>query len=464
MDIDEEEPLHLYHQTNSIDASNFIEINVINCEVKASSCGQCMEKQLIALGCGWCRVTSKCSMRKDCPVGINSEQKTNWMYELTGPNSYCSNPLVISMMPKCGPRLGAGTLVELTGQNLGFSARDIRVKMKPLPNSSISTNMIRNDLDCDVLEDFYLKATKILCKTRPLLDTPSSQFSVYVQTNVNYPLGLYSSLNQSNQFIFDFITPRVFSLEPRKGIKSGGTILKIIGENLSCGSDLKFLLDENNYCSIINATQSEVYCRTSALQSSLSSSMLKKTSGHQAYLKMKMDDYVLTMTDNKFMFEFVDDPKLFDIEPSETIRSGGLTMHVTGRDFDTLQTVHLIVSATPFFTSNVNGGGGGETFFKTECAILTSSNIECIIPQIRDKRMVIGGGGGETAGGPPLEYSIYIQFNEISNKFANRYPGDLQRIHVYPDPVFDEAQLFSDKTPIILIKGRFLIIILIIKM
>ena len=53
----------------------------------------------------------------------------------------------------------------------------------------------------------------------------------------------------------------------------------------------------------------------------------------------------------------------------------------------------------------------------------------------------------------PIEYSIYVQFNEINNKFANRYPNDLQRIQVYPDPVFDEAQLFSDKTPIILIKG-----------
>ena len=451
-----------------------------------------MEKQLIDLGCGWCRVTSKCSMSKDCPPATTTANtflsidhtRTNWMSELTGPNSYCSNPLVTNMMPKCGPKLGAGTLIELTGQNLGYSTRDIRVKMKSL--TSTTNYMIRNDLDCDILDEFYLKATRILCKTRPLLfDALAShaqindeeKYSVYVQTNVNYPLGLYTSLNQSNQFIFDYVTPQLISIEPRKGIKSGGTILKITGKYLSCGSDLKFILDESNHCSIINITNDVVYCRMSALQTSSpllllpSLPLIKKTS-HVAYLKMKMDEYVLTMTDKRFMFEFVDDPKIFSIEPSETIRSGGLTMHVSGRDFDTLQTVHLIVSAKPFFTSTsptsfVNDDEQvATTFFKSECLILSASHIECIIPQIRDKRMVnenfiVSGGGGSVdtvmaslASSSSLEYSIYIQFNEISNKFANSYAGDLQHIQVYPDPVFDEAQLFSDKTPIILIKGK----------
>jgi hypothetical protein len=186
---------------------------------------------------------------------------------------------------------------------------------------------------------------------------------------------------------------------------------------------------------------------------------------------MKMDSYVHTFTDeNKFTFEFVDDPKIYGIEPSETIRSGGLTMRVSGRDFDTLQTVHLIVSATPLLltasSSNVNGDMmSSAPFFKSECVILSSSFIECVIPQIRDKRSAnqefFAGSSGSNSeeslssvSSSSLDYSIYIQFNEIGNKFANRYPGDLQRIQVYSDPVFEEAQLFSDKTPIILIKGK----------
>ncbi len=50
-----------------------------------------------------------------------------------------------------------------------------------------------------------------------------------------------------------------------------------------------------------------------------------------------------------------------------------------------------------------------------------------------------------------------VEFNELSNRYANQQPGDLQRIQVFPDPTFDEAQVFSDKTPIILIKGEHLL-------
>ena len=204
---------------------------------------------MIDLGCGWCHSTSKCSMRKDCPTTSGVETKPNWMSDLTGPNSYCSNPTVHSMTPTCGPRDGAGTRLELNGQNLGYSPRDIRVKMKPiLSSTSTSSNyMVRQDLDCDILAEFYLKAKRIVCKTQPILFEKSvydvdEKYSIYVQTNVNYPLGVYSSLNNSNQFVYDYVTPQVFAIEPRKGIKSGGTLLKITGKHLSCGSDLKFIL------------------------------------------------------------------------------------------------------------------------------------------------------------------------------------------------------------------------------
>ena len=56
-----------------------------------------------------------------------------------------------------------------------------------------------------------------------------------------------------------------------------------------------------------------------------------------------------------------------------------------------------------------------------------------------------------------VEYSIYVQFNEINNKFANTHSNDLQQIQIYPDPTFEDAQIFSDKTPIILIKGENLL-------
>ena len=90
--------LDLFQDEESLQQENFIEIDIINCKVKASSCGQCMDKQLIDLGCGWCRSNSKCSMKKDC--------SNDWINDLnnTDGNSYCSNPVINELRPTCGPK------------------------------------------------------------------------------------------------------------------------------------------------------------------------------------------------------------------------------------------------------------------------------------------------------------------------------------------------------------------------
>ena len=218
-----------------------------------------MEKQLIDLGCGWCRTNSKCTMSKDC----TQSSRSDWMHQLSGTDSYCADPVLLSMRPTCGPKINGGTRLELIGQNLGHSTTDIRVKMKPLNvNRKFGTSipyMVKNDLDCTIIDDLYAKATKIVCLTKnvssPVATNSNAdeKFSVYVQTNTLYPLGPYSSFNASNQFVFNYVVPRIVSIEPRKGIKSGGTILKITGKHLSCGSDLKFVIDESP-CVIVNTT------------------------------------------------------------------------------------------------------------------------------------------------------------------------------------------------------------------
>lgn len=145
--------------------------------------------------------------------------------------------------------------------------------------------------------------------------------------------------------------PEVLSIEPRKGIKSGGTLLKITGKHLSCGSDLKFIMDGSN-CSIINITTQSannnnnensdvdiVYCRTPPYNPN-------DWNQKGTFLQMKMDDYVQSLNETKFKFDYVDDPRIVSIEPDRTIISGGLFMTIKGRDFDTIQSTHLILSPT----------------------------------------------------------------------------------------------------------------------
>ena len=49
-----------------------------------------------------------------------------------------------------------------------------------------------------------------------------------------------------------------------------------------------------------------------------------------------------------------------------------------------------------------------------------------------------------------LDYSVYVQFNEQSKKLAQH----IAKIQVHPNPSFKEAQIFSDKTKIILIEVK----------
>jgi len=339
----------LFDDEENLLQENFIEINVVNCRVKATSCGQCMDKQLIDLGCGWCSASSKCSIKKDC--------SSNWINDLnnTDGNSYCSNPVVNELKPVCGPRQNGGSQLVLTGQNLGLSSFDVRVKMKPILSNQNNFKNNNQDLECSLVNDEYVKATRIVCRTKPISDQDgsilTSDYNVYVETNTKNPASLYTSFNKSNQFVFRYVMPQVFSIEPRRGIKSGGSLLKITGKHLSCGSSLTFTM-VGSICSIVNVIASPgndektdpldyVYCRTPAFNTSYSNSV---------HINMRMDDYELTL--NQFKFEYVNDPKIVRFEPERTIASGGLVMTIVGRDFENIQTTSLILSANMYHPSH----------------------------------------------------------------------------------------------------------------
>ena len=185
---------------------DLVELSVINCQVKASSCGECMSKQLLDLGCGWCAGTfeSKCSMRKDC--------RAKWINDFE--NDYCSGPLITHITPKCGPKQNAGTQLTITGHNLGKSSHDVKVMLKPMYASSFSSGHLVDDIDCIIVSEMYARANRIVCRTRPIVTSPKAsslilktqdEFSVYVLTNTRNPTSVYSSFNTSSHYVFKYI-------------------------------------------------------------------------------------------------------------------------------------------------------------------------------------------------------------------------------------------------------------------
>lgn len=147
------------------------------------------------------------------------------------------------------------------------------------------------DIECRVLEDEYVTASQIVCRT----ETPASSYdrvrdyNLYVLTKpssltrFNEIENRFSSLDEeAEHLVYRFIEPEVLSIEPRKGIKSGGTLLRIVGRNLACGSEftIKFIANAG-LCKIVNVTTQradstyslindvdhevdEIYCRTPA--------------------------------------------------------------------------------------------------------------------------------------------------------------------------------------------------------
>lgn len=201
-----EEDLFSEKDKASLNENDYLEINILNCEIKASSCGKCLNTQLIAIGCGWCKTFGKCTMQKDCKKNINSQ---DWFNTIDKEEHYCPDPTIKEIKPFCGPKIKAGTLLTLVGENLGRSTDEIEVRMKPV-KSGHNFNYNNQDLYCTMIEQSYVQATRIVCKTVPIeiLDPISLQevneYSVYVVTNTK-GVNKFSSFNQSNQFIYKYV-------------------------------------------------------------------------------------------------------------------------------------------------------------------------------------------------------------------------------------------------------------------
>jgi hypothetical protein len=190
---------------------------------------------------------------------------------------------------------------------------------------------------------------------------------------------------------------------------------------------------DNGKCNIVNSTvinETEViHCQTPA-----SSDWTQKGS----FIKLKMDNYVKALNESRFKFVYVDDPLIFGVDAESTISSGGLVINVKGRDLETIQNAALVLSSSHLLPSKQLSEA---SLFKSKCRIANSSLLECEMPQINDHRLT-------SQSTQMIEYFLYIQVNELTSKFFYERP-----IQVFADPTFDHSQVFTDQTPIVLIKG-----------
>lgn len=258
--------------------------------------------------------------------------------------------------------------------------------------------------------------------------------------------------NDDDDLIYRYTEPHVLSVEPRKGIKSGGTLLRVVGRHLACGASLSLKFTSNSgTCQIVNVTTAttsrsgldqqrerpaaaatvpayslidmmavdrpnqnqevlannnddevdeqldEIYCRTPAFGSGDWPPVgLNKLSGNHGHtstsgLQLRMDDYVYVLNASRFGFEYVDDPRVASVDRESGIVSGGITMNVHGRGFDSLQTVHLFLSATPPTThaaaSYSQDDGQNNNYRPTKLNLFKSASVVLLLRTPKEKIM-----------------------------------------------------------------------------
>ncbi|GBN74991.1 Plexin-A2, partial [Araneus ventricosus] len=207
----------IWDRNKQFDNPENMHVVIFRCSV-AQSCGICLELPE-KFKCGWCQDTeNSCEVHEHC-----NRPSTLWLDK----NQTCPNPQIFSFTPKSGPWEG-GTNITIKGINLGRAFQDIANNVR----------VIHEDLkviaECVPHEELYVKTTQIVCRvekpsnlTTGLISGPMKGYiEVKVQNN-------YTARSREQ---YSFVNPRIVSIKPSKGPKSGGTALEIWGLHMDAGS------------------------------------------------------------------------------------------------------------------------------------------------------------------------------------------------------------------------------------
>uniref|UniRef100_A0A4W5N036 Plexin b1a n=1 Tax=Hucho hucho TaxID=62062 RepID=A0A4W5N036_9TELE len=175
----------------------FVPVTLFNCSVGRSDCSRCRTADQ-KYGCVWCGgAGSRCSYRDSCAGEIKQS---------------CPAPVIHFMEPISGP-VDGGTVVTISGSNLGQKAEDIQ------------NSVTIAGVPCTVINSRYEISSRIVCETTASGGQKSGQASVEVRGG---------GLGFSGQR-FSFQDPVLIEIAPQKGPKVGGSALTIMGQSLKTG-------------------------------------------------------------------------------------------------------------------------------------------------------------------------------------------------------------------------------------
>uniref|UniRef100_A0A8C9XH19 Plexin-B1 n=1 Tax=Sander lucioperca TaxID=283035 RepID=A0A8C9XH19_SANLU len=322
--------------TFHVDSSPDLYVTLYNCSVGRSDCSRCHTADH-KYGCVWCG-----GARASCLYSDSCSEPVQQM---------CPAPIE----PLSG-LLEGGTMVTISGSNLGQKAEDI------LYSVSDST-LLRTSL-----------SFRIVCRTKASGGEKVGHISVKVSG------GEFGVSSQT----FSYQDPFVMGVSPERGPKAGGTSLTIIGRNLLTGrpSDLTITVGGVT-CHIVSEVQStSVQCVTG---SSNKTGDLRVTL-HYGSSQRHLHTSAYCYTHN---------PNITHATPAKSFLDGGRLIYVSGQNLDVVQEPRMVVAVFPFASISPNKrrkrrkrSGEQEdrekTFgrFMERCEVNSSSLILCRSPMV----------------------------------------------------------------------------------
>lgn len=294
------------------------QLSIYRCNILGSDCSSCRSNSA-QRNCGWCERSNTCML------------KTGGYEVCQGAYSdVCLGLRIDHFSPFSGP-LDGGTLVKISGRNLGSSPKDI-----------VSINIA--NLRCIVQEEGFEVSRTVYCRTTPSPRTMTGLLQVRTKGD---------SFTFGNHFYYkDY---GVSSVEPRCGIAAGGTKLILKGTNLTIGSDVSVNIG-GSPCEITgDRHHDQIMCTTTTTSAGEHNVELRLDSG----VRVSSSPYVV-----------VANPAPLPVRHNSSILSGGIPLNIDFSTVGCVQQMSLIFSTIDRYT------GIGE------CTKSGPKSYSCITPSL----------------------------------------------------------------------------------
>nr|XP_006822181.1 PREDICTED: plexin-B-like [Saccoglossus kowalevskii] len=193
------------------------------------------------------------------------------------------------------------------------------------------------------------------------LDPPGNELSSPVAVQIfNFQL-LSGSFWLNSTERFSFVVPKLRSFDPRKGPRSGGTVIEITGEHLLTGNDIHIGI-AGTECRLLEeySNDTQLICISGA---------------HlpiQHFVSITYNGGYVTQSTQ--LYAYTDDPVIDTIFPLRTFISGGELQYVTGTNLDSI--------ARPVFVVVLIINDTIVDRFQSICQVHNSTTMTCPSPEI----------------------------------------------------------------------------------